>query len=66
MIWHSLAELLLPKCSLPALKTKIVVPLRSTFWEICFPPAERGYVEETMKALSQLFDQSLCLSQLNF
>ena len=66
MIWHTLAELLLPKYSLPPLKIKIVIPLRSTCWEICFPPAERGHVEETVKTLSQLFDQSLCLSELNF
>ena len=69
MIWHSLAELLLPKCSLPPLRTKIVVSLRSTFREICFPPAERGHVEDTMKTFSQLFDQSAvsqpikCLNQ---
>ena len=58
MIWHSLAELLPPKCSLPPLRAKIVIPLRSTIWKICFPLSERGHVKDTMKTLSQLFDQS--------
>ena len=66
MIWHSLAELLPPKCSLPPLRTKIVIPLRNTFWEICFPPVEKGHVEDTMKTLSQLFDQSPVSQPIKF
>ena len=58
MIWHSLAELFPQYVASPPLTTKIVIPLRSSFWEICFPPAERGHVEDTIKTLSQLFDQS--------
>ena len=41
-----------PICSLPPLRTKIVIPLRSSFWEI------GKHVEDTMKTLLQLFDQS--------
>ena len=66
MIWHSLAELLTQKCSLPPLRTKILTPLRKSFWEICFPPAERGDVEGTMKTNSQLFDQSPVSQPIKF
>ena len=66
MIWGSLAELLPPKCSLPPLRTKIVILPRSSFWEICFPPAERGGVEDTMKTLSQIFDQSPVSQAIKF
>ena len=61
MIWNSFAEL-----SHPPFRTKIVIPLRSSFWEICFPQAERGHVEDTMKTLSQLFDQSPVSQPIKF
>ena len=66
MVWHYLAELLPPKCSLLPLRTKIVIPLRSSFWEICFPPAESGHVEDTMKRLSKHFDQSPVSQPMKF
>ena len=49
MIWYSLAELLPQKSSLPPLRAKIVIPPRSSFLEICFPPEKRERGEDTMK-----------------
>ena len=61
MIWHSLAELF-PQYlfSLPPLRTKIVIPLRSSFLEIW------KHVEDTIKTLSQLFHQSPVSQPINF
>ena len=42
MIWYSLAEVIPQKWSLSQLRAIIVIPLSSSFWEICLLPAERG------------------------
>ena len=66
MIWHSLAELFPHYAASTHLEQKIVIPLRSSFWEVCFPQQKGDMWRTLWKHFHNFLINHLFLSQLNF